>query len=374
MKRFFTILSLIVLLSGCHRHSEGGQFNIREFPVKEGIDVENENPMQMTFFSYSDGIVATMTYPPPNNTVFYRTGDEGITWTKQSLISKWYCESLIISNGCIYAAMRFSDDIRLRSKIIMSQDTAKTWQELASFEDDYEIKNIGVRGRDTIAILRYHFVPVDIKKEGFRSPRYGRDYEILVSNDRGKYWNVVPVDTTVSLEEASFAFSEGLVTTVERKTAFTQIDIASMKKDSLTVDKPPIDVGGWPEMCRSGEIIGISENDLACFYSVHGHNATYESTICANRHSPNDPIWLYQYGDMVYTSVNVCWDKVSQRTYISYDRAKTWHPVCNEWFMTGYKDRLYNFKIINENGSRKAYMMVLEPTRKKDINNTNKQY
>jgi hypothetical protein len=42
--------------------------------------------------------------------------------------------------------------------------------------------------------------------------------------------------------------------------------------------------------------------------------------------------------------------------------------------MTGYKDRLYNFKIINENGSRKAYMMVLEPSRKKDINNTNKQY
>ena len=206
MKRFFTILSLIVLLYGCHRHSEAGQFNIREFPVKEGIDAENENPTHMTFFSYSDGIVATMTYPPPNNTVFYRTCDEGITWTKQSIISKWYCESLIISNGCIYAAMRFSDDIRLRSKIIMSQDTAKTWQELASFGDDYEIKNIEVKGRDTIAILRYHFVPVDIKKEGFRSPKYGLDYEILVSNDRGKDWNVVPVDTTVSLDALSFAF------------------------------------------------------------------------------------------------------------------------------------------------------------------------
>ena len=180
----------------------------------------------------------------PNNTFFYRTKDEGITWKRISRINGWFCRSLISQGGCIYAVMEYYQDQPWRSKIMVSKDTAKTWSELSSFYEGNSIRNLQIIGDNNIAVLLHHFVPVDIKKEGFRSPRYGRDYEILVSNDRGKGWNVVPVDTTVSLEEASFAFSEGLVTTVERKTAFTQIDIASMKKDSLTVDKPPIDVGG----------------------------------------------------------------------------------------------------------------------------------
>lgn len=36
--------------------------------------------------------------------------------------------------------------------------------------------------------------------------------------------------------------------------------------------------------------------------------------------------------------------------------------------MTEYKDRLYNFKIVNDNGSRKVYMMVLEPMRQRNNN------
>ena len=110
-----------MLLSGCHRHSEGGQFNIREFPVKEGIDTSNAAPTQMIFFSYSDGIMAVLT-GMPNNTFFYRTKDEGITWKRISRINGWFCRSLISQGGCIYAVMEYYQDQPWRSKIMVSKD------------------------------------------------------------------------------------------------------------------------------------------------------------------------------------------------------------------------------------------------------------
>ena len=266
-----------------------------------------------------------------------------------------------MDNGTLYCSFNDQDRIAETSvksgKILRSEDVGYTWEELSVFDGNVEhlIVNEGV-----IAVQLC--VVSDEDGDG----RFEVTHSIRTSDDTGRNWREMRLT-----EPFSSSFSDGTITVNEY--------CDSDKLLEISLSRPCVDTLHYSfksavQIVRGEDIIGVWNAGKADYFRIAGKTLTFASRIeYGSRLSDYIPEHIYQYGNLVYTSVlhpglnqsermfasndyGKSWAAVSTESEIDRQLDSVWTPEGNAWFMAGYKDRMVSYCIGYKDGLRRDFI------------------
>lgn len=335
------------------------------YPVDNGIG-DRYSPLNLLLCSDEQWVLAVRDLEE-SGCAFFITSDGGKTWECRSRFEgDWLCGVVAMDNGTLYCSLNDQDRIGEISagagKILRSDDYGGTWEELAVFDGNVEhlIVSDGV-----IAVQ----LCVVSDKNGDRN--FEVTHSIRISDDVGRNWRELRMT-----EPFVSSFSDGKITTKEYGDSDKLLEISLPR---LCVDTIHCSFKSAVQIVRGEDIVGVWSGGKADYFRITGKTLTFVSRIeyesCLSDYIPEH---IYQFGDLVYTSVlhpglnqsekmfvsNDCgksWATVSTESEVDLQMDRVWTPEGDAWFMAGYKDRMVSYCVGYKDGRRQDFIKVVRP-------------
>ena len=369
MKGKVLILTLVALMySSCYVRIGGRKMLTQDdlglmleaYPVERGIG-DRYSPLNLLLCSEERWVLAVRDTEEPG-CAFFITSDGGKTWERHSRFDgSWMCGEVVMDNGTLYCSFNDQDRIAETSvksgKILRSEDVGYTWEELSVFDGNVEhlIVNEGV-----IAVQLC--VVSDEDGDG----HFEVTHSIRTSYDAGRNWREMRLT-----EPFSSSFSDGTITVNEYCDSDKLLEISLSRQCADTLH---YSFKSAVQIVRGEDIIGVWNAGKADYFRIAGKALTFASRIeYGSRLSDYIPEHIYQYGNLVYTSVlhpglnqsermfasndyGKSWAAVSTESEIDRQLDSVWTPEGNAWFMAGYKDRMVSYCIGYKDDLRRDFI------------------
>ena len=369
MKGKVLVLALVALMCASCYVRPGGRKTLTQddlglmldaYPVERGIG-DRYSPLNLLLCSDEQWVLAVRDIEE-SGCAFFITSDGGKTWERRSWFEgSWMCGEVVMDDGTLYCSFNDQDRIAETSigagKILRSDDLGDTWEELSVFDGNLEqlIVNEGV-----IAVQLC--VVSDEDGDG----RFEVTHSIRISDDAGRNWREVRLT-----EPFSSSFSDGIITVNEYCDSDKLLEISL---PGPCVDTIHFSFKSAVQITRGEDIIGVWNAGKADYFRIAGKTLTFASRIeYGSRLSDYIPEHIYQYGNLVYTSVLHPGLNQSERMFVSNDYGKSWAAVSTEseidrqldrvwtpegdaWFMAGYKDCMVSYCIGYKDGLRRDFI------------------
>lgn len=188
----------------------------------------------------------------------------------------------------------------------------------------------------------------------------------ITSDDAGRNWREMRLT-----EPFSSSFSDGTITVNEYCNSDKLLEISLSRP---CVDTLHYSFKSAAQIVRGEDIIGVWNAGKADYFRIAGKTLTFASRIeYGSRLSDYIPEHIYQYGNLVYTSVLHPGLNQSERMFVSNDYGKSWAAVSTEseidrqldsvwtpegdaWFMAGYKDRMVSYCVGYKDDLRRDFI------------------
>ncbi len=353
-------LCLTLLASGAcyvkHTGTPAG-YEIIEYPVENGIGTEFY-PSEIIICDDTTWVLSARKKDEFRTGLFV-TYDSGKNWVKKGDSNRGIIyENLIYDNKVLFCSSFLVSENK-SDRIMESEDLGETWNELFSFNDEIE-KFIVSNGNIFVQLY-----------SNYREKGSEFVHSIIYSKDNCKSWIDIIKD-----ESFTSSFSKNIVLDVNRKSDYLIVNINAQTQEIDTIRNPCKS----PMLAVAGEdIIGIWNDRRADYLKIEKDTAILMSRI------KYDMIWtshvpteIYQYGDVIYTSVLVPSVESNIKMFISTDRARSWTlvdtkgsmdneydrvwtPVGDAWFMAGYDDFMVSYCVGEKDGKRQDFIKVIKP-------------
>lgn len=359
MKRTILLIFLALSCGSCYVKHTGTptSYEIIEYPVKNGIEAEYY-PSEIILCDERTWVLSARKKDEFRTGLFV-TYNSGKNWVKKGdSDSGVIYENLIFDNNALFCSS-FLESENKSARIMKSDDLGATWNELYSFND--EIEKFMVSNGNIFVQLYSN------RKEN--EPEFV--HSIIYSKDNCKSWIEIIKD-----ESFTSSFSKDIVLDVSRESDYLIVSINAQTQEIDTIRNQCKS----PMLAVAGEdILGIWNDRRADYLKIEKDTAIFMS------HINYDMIWtshvpseIYQYGDVVYTSVLVPSVESNIKMFISTDRAKSWAqvdtkgpmdkeydrvwtPVGDAWFMAGYDDFMVSYCVGEKDGKRQDFIKIIRP-------------
>lgn len=368
------LLAVAMAVSSCHFRFGGSgvarldadvDLELYAYPVESGIG-DRYSPLNLLLCS-DEKWVLTARDIEDSGCAFFITSDKGKNWECRSWFEdNWMCGEIVMDKESLYCFFndldRIAETTVKSGKIMRSDDYGDTWTELVVFDGNVEhlIVNDGV-----IAVQ----LCVVSDKSGNRN--FEVTHSIRISDDDGLNWRELRLT-----EPFVSSFSDGNIAAKEYGDSDKLLEISL---SGLCTDTIHCSFKSAVQIVRGEDIVGVWNGGKADYFRIAGKTLTFASRIeYGSRLSDYIPEHIYQYGDLVYTSVLHPGLNQSEKMFVSNDRGKSWATVSTEsevdrqldrvwtpdgdaWFMAGYKDRMVSYCVGYKGDRRQDFIKVVRP-------------